>query len=235
MRSEISEAMGEWLGRIAPWDVFATWTFARPVTLYGAMDRARKHARSLEDMAGQPVYAFVAVEEGAGGLAHLHALIGNVAHLRPTCGTSLPVGRRGERCCLRDAWAYGYARVFKYDPARGARFYVAKHITKALAEWDLIGLPPAAQLAFCSVWQPGAWQGREVCQAGPLVRPQWGGLPIQAASADLESGAFRAVRVKGGRVPSGWAYDRLAQGSTAERMVERKTIHPGRTSRRPRL
>ena len=38
---ELKEAMGTWLGQLAPWDVFSTWTFSRPTREGGAMFWAR--------------------------------------------------------------------------------------------------------------------------------------------------------------------------------------------------
>lgn len=40
---EVIDAMGDWLGELAPWDVFSTWTFAKPVTAAGAMHLAKQY------------------------------------------------------------------------------------------------------------------------------------------------------------------------------------------------
>ena len=86
----VKELMGTWLGRLAPWDVFSSWTFSQPVEVHGAMYWARRHLTYLEKAAEQPVYAFVGVERGeTGGLEHVHALLGNVAHLKAYCGKRL--------------------------------------------------------------------------------------------------------------------------------------------------
>jgi hypothetical protein len=142
--SEIANAMGQWLGGLAPWDVFSTWTFSRPVQPAGAMFWARRHLRQLEEMAARSVYAFVGVEKGeTGGLVHLHALVGNVGHLRPYCGERLAPGDWGRGCCMVHRWPCGYARVLPYDPKLGARYYVGKYVCKSLAEWELVNLPGA--------------------------------------------------------------------------------------------
>jgi len=143
---ELKQAMGEWLGQLAPWDVFATWTFSRAVTVDGAMFWARRHLRRLEEMAAQRIYSFVGVERGeTGGLLHLHALAGNVGHLRPYCGARLAPGQWGRGCCMVHAWPCGIARVLPYDPKLGAKFYVSKYVAKRLAEWDLVGFPATPQ------------------------------------------------------------------------------------------
>src|SRR5258708_14959444 len=74
--------MGNWLGDLAPWDAFVTWTFDRIVTAHGAMFWAKRHLRWLEKAAEQPVYGFVGSERGqTGGLLPLPRLFGN---LKPT-------------------------------------------------------------------------------------------------------------------------------------------------------
>lgn len=148
-QEELKETMGNWLGELAPWDAFVTWTFGRIVTANGAMFWGKRHLKWLEKAAEQPVYGFVAAEKGGnGGLIHLHGLLGNVKHMNFYCGNRLATGQFGNKCCLTHAWPCGYARVFPYNPKLGAKHYVAKYITKDLAEWELFGLPIAPQTAF---------------------------------------------------------------------------------------
>jgi hypothetical protein len=145
----VKEIMGTWLGKLVPWDAFASWTFSRPVSEQGAMYVARRHLRWVEKRAGVPVYAWLGTERGdSGGLVHLHGLIGNVAHLTFYCRKLLPPDRWGLPCCLLHAWPAGYARVLRYDPALGARHYVSKYVVKRLAEWELFGFPAIPQLAL---------------------------------------------------------------------------------------
>lgn len=145
----LNEAMGAWLGGLAPWDAFTTWTFSRPVSLDGAMYWGRHHLRWLEKAAAQPIYAFLAAERGdKGGLIHLHGLVGNVGHLQSYCGVRRPAGAWGKKCCMLHAWPAGYARVLPYDPGKGAAHYVSKYVSKGLAEWELWGFPAVPQLAL---------------------------------------------------------------------------------------
>ena len=145
----LKAAMGEWLGRLAPWDVFSTWTFSRLVHVHGAMYWARRHLAWLEKVAEQPVYAFVGAERGgSGGLIHVHALVGNVAHLKAYCGERLEPGKWGCTCCMVHSWPAGIARVLPYDARLGAAHYVSKYITKRLAEWDLVGFPARPQFSL---------------------------------------------------------------------------------------
>jgi hypothetical protein len=146
INEELKLAMGEWLGQLAPWDVFTTWTFARPVQLGGVMYWTHRHLRWLEKAAAQPIYGFLGVERGnRGGLLHVHALVGNVGHLRPFCGARLSPGEWGKDCCMVHAWPCGYARVLPYDSKLGARCYVSKYVAKQLAEWELVGFPAVPQ------------------------------------------------------------------------------------------
>jgi hypothetical protein len=150
-RDVLKELMGDWLGKLAPWNAFGTWTFSKPVNVDGAMYMGRRHLGWIEAVAGVPIYAFVAAEKGdVGGLIHLHSLIGNVAHLKPWCGEKLPPGKWRASCCLLHAWPCGYARVFPYDPALGAKHYVSKYVCGQLAEWDLLGFPAIPQPALIS-------------------------------------------------------------------------------------
>ena len=140
--SEVKDEMGKWLGQLAPWDVFSTWTFSEPVSVNAAMYWGRQHLRWLEKTAGNRIHAFVGAEKGnRGGLIHLHALIGRVSEVPVYCGIRLPRGRWGVGCCMVHAWPAGIARVLPYDPARGAAYYVGKYVAKDLAEWELVGFP----------------------------------------------------------------------------------------------
>lgn len=170
------ELMGAWLGGLAKWTHFCTWTFSRPVSVAGAMDWGRRHVRWLarwdvdterdgtlgdslnenryrdqrdilkdertrQRAARKRVQAFLATERGqTGGLLHLHALDAKITHLRAFCGIHLPDGEWGVNCCMLHSWRCGYARVFPYDPALGAKLYVSKYVIKGhLAEWELVG------------------------------------------------------------------------------------------------
>lgn len=151
-KDALKEEMGKWLGTLAPWDVFSTWTFSRIVSVAGAMYWARRHIRKLDEMGGMgtgSTYAFVGAERGrSGGLVHLHALAGNVGHLKAYCGVPLPPREWGRDCCMVHAWPCGYARVLPYDVKLGGSFYVAKYVAKELAEWELVSFPIQAQKSF---------------------------------------------------------------------------------------
>ena len=163
----LRERMGCWLGSLADWTQFATWTFSRPVSVAGASDLGRKHLdwlcrwdvdnerglaagdertrrrdeRTRQKAASKRLQAFLATEKGeTGGLLHLHALVARITTLPAFCGVILPPGEWGWKCCMTHGWPCGYARVLPYDPALGAKHYVSKYVTKGyLSEWELLG------------------------------------------------------------------------------------------------
>jgi len=143
-KGAVQDAMGDWLGELAAWEVFSTWTFSRPVTTNGAMHQAHRHLQAIEKRTGRPPYGFIATEKGStGGLVHLHALLANLGGFSPYCGTRF--GRWdiwGRRCCQVHAWNRGIARVFPYDAELGARHYVSKYVVKDFGEWELYGSFP---------------------------------------------------------------------------------------------
>lgn len=154
------EVMGTWLGQLAVWTHFCTWTFSRPVTVAAAMhfggthlrwlarwdvdtecgetvrrDKGepdgRKDERARQKAAKKRLQAFLATERGeTGGLIHLHALVAKITHVQPFCGVRLPDGEWGVKCCMVHSWPCGYARVIPYDPGLGAKHYVSKYVIK---------------------------------------------------------------------------------------------------------
>ena len=125
MRGQLSVAWGEFLSQFE-WDWFVTLTFREWVNSFRAHRLFEYFVRDLDKAAGQPIFWFRADEIGPhGGRLHLHALIGNVGHLR--------------RMSWVDHWdrLAGFGRILPYSSKRGAAFYVAKYVTKQLSDWEL--------------------------------------------------------------------------------------------------
>lgn len=140
----LTDALGKWLSELHqqfPWDWFATFTFARKeITEFGAQYWLRRYLEDAAAAGAAKPYAFRADEYGPlYGRYHMHALVGNVSHLQIYCGTWLPMGDWGRPCCWLHRWPCGIARIFPYDPRRGANYYLSKYVVKALANWELIG------------------------------------------------------------------------------------------------
>ena len=124
-RRQLAASWGDFLSQFS-WDWFVTLTFRDEVQSFRAHRLFGYLMRDLEAAAGIPIFWFRVDEIGEhGGRFHMHALIGNVAHLR--------------RLDWMDIWERraGYARILPFDNLRGAAYYVAKYITKQLADWDL--------------------------------------------------------------------------------------------------
>lgn len=151
---------------LAPWDWFGTYTFSDLITPPGARYWFQRYLTLVEDAVNgwkypppsrrngwgyvddqrslprSRVHAFRGDEYGPrGGRLHIHALIGNVAGLRRYCDQRLPAGEWGKKCCMLHAWPCGHARVLRYDPKKGASYYVAKYCIKSLGDWELYGFP----------------------------------------------------------------------------------------------
>ena len=63
-----------------------------------------------------------------------------------------------------DRWQQrnGYARIFPFDPERGAAFYCSKYVTKATGDWDV-----SDNLAGFRTQQPALFGG-----SAPRIAPQ---------------------------------------------------------------
>lgn len=125
MSNPLSDAWGDFLSQYR-WDWFVTLTFEGDVKTFTAHRRCNVWLRSLEKAAGQPIAWFRGDEFGEKfGKFHMHLLIANVAHLH--------------RFTWMKQWKdrNGFARIFEFDPSKGATYYIAKYVTKQFGEWDL--------------------------------------------------------------------------------------------------
>lgn len=167
---QVVAAMGTWLGTLAPWTWFATFTFSQLVSFARARywfeqylrlaNNVIDHSRSNEthrrpngfsylemdpSHIRKNIRAFRADELGHhNGRRHIHSLIADVESLLIDCGEKLPPTEWGRKCCWTHAWPCGYARILPYDPKLGAAYYVSKLLTNPLSEWDLYGFPQSA-------------------------------------------------------------------------------------------
>jgi hypothetical protein len=120
---------GEWLS-LPQWDWFTTHTFKADYVSPREADKAwyswfnglrvaakaKGYTPSVYGVAA-PFY-FRATEYQDRGTLHFHSLIGGVGDIR--------------RLLFKDLWELsGFARVEKYDPGKGANFYVGKYLTKS--------------------------------------------------------------------------------------------------------
>jgi hypothetical protein len=137
MSNPLSDALGSFLAEFH-WDWFVTLTFEGDVKTFTAHHRCTAWLRSLEKAAGQPIAWFRGDEYGEKfGKFHMHLLIANVAHLH--------------RFTWMERWRErnGIARIFEFDPSRGAAYYVGKYVTKQFGDWDF-----SSNLAAFRIQQP---------------------------------------------------------------------------------
>jgi len=125
MNRQLTEGWGQFLSQFS-WDWFLTLTFRDWVVSFRAHRLFGYFVRDLERAARIPIFWFRADEIGPhGGRFHIHALIGNVAHMR--------------RMKWVDRWdrLAGHARILPFTSKRGAAYYCAKYVTKKSGDWEL--------------------------------------------------------------------------------------------------
>jgi hypothetical protein len=123
--NSLSDSWGDFLGQFH-WDWFVTLTFEGDVKTFTARNRCNAWLRSLEKAAGQPIAWFRGDEYGEKfGKFHMHLLISNVAELHRFTWMARWKARNG------------IARIFPFDPTRGAAFYVSAYVTKQFGEWEM--------------------------------------------------------------------------------------------------
>lgn len=122
----LPRAVGDWLNGY-PWNAWCTLTFRAGNFSADAATRAVNLWLDYIRTTGSPAVTYYVGHEvgGLGGRLHLHGLIGNLADYT-------------SRTALWSWWfkRFGRAQVLRYDAERGAAWYVAKYVTKAVAEWD---------------------------------------------------------------------------------------------------
>jgi hypothetical protein len=118
---ELRGTWGGWLSRF-PWHHFATLTYRVGLVVPGCPQRLfNKWTRHLERRCQKPVQSVVVIEQGSfGGLIHQHALLHGTADLNTEA--------------LEKSWLNGYAHVRRYDPAKGAAYYLTKSVCRGRCE-----------------------------------------------------------------------------------------------------
>lgn len=107
------------------WDWFGSLSFRQPQTPEAAQRRFAGWVRRVEQRSCGAVNWFYVIENSPAGLAHVHCLA--------KTHRSISVSD------MRGAWSLnGFADIVRYDPSRGARFYLVKEVgTARLLDWDL--------------------------------------------------------------------------------------------------
>jgi hypothetical protein len=109
-----ADAWSHLLARYEPYSHFFTGTFPVPVGERAAWRDFNRYIARLESRANGAVAFAAVLAETVGGAAHIHALFKGTDRL--------------SIADLRDSWRAGYSRAARYDPALGARHYIAQHL-----------------------------------------------------------------------------------------------------------
>ena len=134
--ASITDAFGDWIGGMADWDWFATMTFRDPSpedqrqgwTRIGtgyAQTALRRWSTELQGACfgrEQPRWVACMEFQKDRGVPHWHALVANAGIERRMGWVDWWYGR------------YGIARILPYDKRLGARYYLSKYVTKAMAD-----------------------------------------------------------------------------------------------------
>jgi len=132
----LREAWSSWLGSM-DFQAFYTQTFSEPCPYPRlAMDRGWRILRALAGRYGVGVIAFLAAEEHRLGSYHVHGLVKTF----PRDVLSLPGS-------LRFVWLLGFEQfgLCRFEDIKvvgGVSGYVAKYITKRLADYDFYRIDP---------------------------------------------------------------------------------------------
>ena len=159
MKSQLAEGWGQFLSQFS-WDWFVTLTFRDEVKSFSAHRLFERFARAIERAAEQPIFWFKADEIGThGGRFHIHALFGNVGHLR--------------RLFWMDRWSElaGYARILPFNEKRGAAYYCAKYVTKQDGDWEMSANVNAFQQYQPALPLSGPTKQSSVCSSADRPKP----------------------------------------------------------------
>ena len=138
------------------WQWWITLTFRDNVTRKTAQRKWNQWLRSIEKELKDEVGYFRASElQSARNVLHFHSLVLNIDRLeRYSIDNYLRAEKWFEQHKARetidqlavrfhwmDKWneIAGFARIYKYDPTKGAHWYLCKYITKELSDYKLGG------------------------------------------------------------------------------------------------
>lgn len=140
--TDYREVFGDWLSQYA-WTHWGTFTFRphiprsrpglapprfTPSQAGPPVDFAHRewlrYVRRLERSLHRRIWWFRGDEFGERlGRLHFHALIGGAMDYPSEV--------------LAEFWGAGFSSIVRYDPERGAAYYVTKYVVKGLADWDV--------------------------------------------------------------------------------------------------
>lgn len=118
-RPELGPEYGQWL-TTRPWDWYATFTFREWIHPEWGAQLYDAWATRLAQDAGRVMTHARALEYQRRGVVHFHSLIWNVGEHQ----------RRFKWMQMWESMGGGISRIYEYDRAKGAAYYVGKYLTK---------------------------------------------------------------------------------------------------------
>ncbi len=119
----VKQAWGDWLSENWNWEWYATLTFRDNVGVVRANSLWQMWYKQLITATRRDVqYVRFTEWQRNRGIPHYHVLMLNLKHVR--------------RLTWLDRWVdlAGWARIHKYNPNKGAAYYLTKYITKQTGE-----------------------------------------------------------------------------------------------------
>jgi hypothetical protein len=117
---DLRTAWGDWLGEYE-WTHATTLTFRRPRTVEAARREVHRHLRDLARRVQRKVNWFWVMERTHRGRVHIHTLV------------DVPLSDAQ----VERSWQNGLAKVERYEPGRGWRYYITKEIGDAAIAYDI--------------------------------------------------------------------------------------------------
>lgn len=123
---ELVQTRADWIRGFAPWEVFGTFSYKYETSEVAAQKHFKKFLGSIAKLYGVHVSVATGEDYQARGAYHHHFLI---APMREEVITKIPsVTIRDLETLWQDTHSStGHARIVRYDPSRGAAYYLAKH------------------------------------------------------------------------------------------------------------
>lgn len=121
-KSRLGASWGGWLQEF-DWAHYFTLTFRFSKSPEVAKRAFDVFVRRLEQRAYNRVEWFRVIERSPSGMVHIHGLLGQTRHL--------PINR------VQESWKCGITSIQRYDPRRGATWYITKAIWSEAVEADV--------------------------------------------------------------------------------------------------
>lgn len=151
-RKAVAQAVADWIRRLARWEFYVSLSYKDATSEGPAARHLRAFLRAVAQTYGVHVDVAIGEEYQERGAYHHHVLIAPRRSESAAASPSLTT-RRIELLWRRTHPCTGHARIVRYNPKRGAAWYLARH-----QNWDVNVACPrlACRRARCRV-APSGW------------------------------------------------------------------------------